>query len=68
VFYSNYKRREAGIITVLRNRVGDVFIMLLSAFLVLNAGFNFLNCVRRRLGLLLVISAITKRAMWPYCS
>ena len=68
VYYLNHKRREAGLITVLSNRVGDVFIMVLTSYLVINRGNQYITSIRVGIASLYLLSAITKRAMWPYCS
>lgn len=68
IFYNNFKRVGAGIITFLSNRLGDAFII---------AGFSglFLGRWRSRIGLhsmermtwgFIFLAAITKRAQVPF--
>lgn len=72
VYYENYKARGAGSTTLLRNRVGDVFIVLL--FLTLAASSVNLpytiapnhTPVLPLLSLLVLLAAITKSAIFPY--
>ena len=67
VFYSNHRRLESGLITVFRNRVGDVFFLGCFFFLFLNGFFLigsgsdfFVFC------LFLFFGAITKSAQVPF--
>lgn len=74
IYFQNVKSFNAGILTALRNRIGDVAILLRIAW-ILNFGdwnfyfiFNFLNLeidfilIRR----LILLAAITKRAQIPF--
>lgn len=68
IFYSNNRRLESGLVTVFRNRVGDVF--FLGCFVVLLMGDCGLSDVFSFLGSLvfgfLFLGAITKRAQFPF--
>lgn len=68
IFYSNYRRLESGLVTVFRNRVGDVF--FLGCFLVLLLGEGGVSDYFSFLGSLmfgfLFLGAITKRAQFPF--
>lgn len=65
MFYSNWKRLNNRIITILRNRFGDGLILLLFSFLLFtpftNAGY--LSCLPVAL---VLFTAITKRAQVPF--
>lgn len=71
IYYQNYKSLNAGTLTVLSNRVGDVFI-LLGIVWILNFGdWSFVAWLgdRNRLFLvsfLIVIASLTKRAQIPF--
>lgn len=73
VYYPTKKSRRAGMLTVLRNRVGDVCILISIAWFRLVGDFNFLVwnnsdefLVSYWLSFLIVIGAITKRAQIPF--
>lgn len=69
IFYKNEKSNRAGILTVLRNRVGDSA-LLLSIACILEFGrwnylfFNFL--INRFILWFIILAAITKRAQIPF--
>lgn len=76
VYYQNIKSFNAGIITALRNRVGDVIILISIAW-ILNFGrwnfifyFDFIKDDTRMniLSWLVIIAAFTKRAQIPFSS
>lgn len=74
VYYPTKKSRSAGMLTVLRNRVGDVCILLSIALFRLFGDFNFPIWVNLlpfqetggTIGLLIMLAAITKRAQVPF--
>lgn len=73
IFYQNIKSANAGIITVLSNRIGDVAILLCIAWLLNFGSWNFFYIqfiYNSREGLvvlrLVVLAAITKRAQMPF--
>lgn len=68
IFYQNESSRNAGILTILRNRIGDVAIILGVRIISLNGRFNFIfldNCTVF-MGSLIILAAITKRAQIPF--
>lgn len=74
IYYQNEKSANAGILTALSNRIGDVAILLAISLLASRGGWNFyfyteLLSARegaRLLGGLVVLAAITKRAQIPF--
>lgn len=73
IYYQNVKRANAGIITVLSNRVGDVAILLCIAWLLNFGGWNFfyLQFIYNYEDIyfmlfLVILAAITKRAQIPF--
>jgi NADH-ubiquinone oxidoreductase chain 5 len=74
IFYENRKSSRAGILTILSNRVGDIFILLSVGLSVEMGRINFfffqgfVGC-RNNYNLIfffLVVAAITKRAQIPF--
>ena len=74
IYYQNEKSNNAGIITILSNRVGDVAILLSISWL-LNFGswnFYYLQLIYAGdrallfLGLIVILAAITKSAQMPF--
>lgn len=68
IFYSNYRRLESGLVTVFRNRVGDVFflgcmLLLFMGGLGLTDSFDYLGFI---LFIFLFLGAMTKRAQFPF--
>ena len=73
VYYPTKKSRRAGILTVLRNRVGDICILISIAWFTILGDFNFLVWNNSRelflnywLPFLIILGAITKRAQIPF--
>lgn len=73
IYYQNIKSANAGIVTILSNRVGDVAILLSIAWLFNFGGWNFFYLqfiVPRKdlfyLIVLIVLAAITKSAQMPF--
>ena len=72
IYYSSWKSSNAGILTALINRVGDVFILLAIGFFLLEGGYN-LNLTALQSSsravypvCLLVLARITKSAQIPF--
>lgn len=74
IYYQNEKSANAGILTALSNRIGDVAILLGIRIIISRGGWNFYfytdlfnnyegNSI---LGVLIVLAAITKRAQIPF--
>nr|BDU79014.1 NADH dehydrogenase subunit 5 [Homona magnanima] len=76
IFYQNTKSYNAGMLTALSNRIGDVFILLSIAWM-LNYGswnyifyLNFMNndyCMNM-IGTMIILAAMTKSAQIPFSS
>lgn len=74
IYYQNVKSYNAGILTALSNRIGDVAILLAIAWLFNYGSFNYLfyiELVKLELPIILVsclivLAAITKRAQIPF--
>lgn len=74
IYYSSKKSNSAGILTVLRNRVGDVCLLITIAWFSITGDFVYLfwvegldvlnNC--NILSLLIILAAITKSAQIPF--
>ena len=69
IFYQNSLRLESGLITVFRNRVGDVFFLISFLFFYRRGGFGWDVCSyggREIFLFCLFLGAITKRAQVPF--
>nr|YP_010852815.1 NADH dehydrogenase subunit 5 [Graphium cloanthus]WGL40234.1 NADH dehydrogenase subunit 5 [Graphium cloanthus]WHN78800.1 NADH dehydrogenase subunit 5 [Graphium agamemnon] len=76
IFYQNIKSYNAGMLTALSNRIGDVMILMLISWM-MNYGswnyifyLNFMNndYIMKIISLLLIIAAMTKSAQIPFSS
>lgn len=73
IYYQNFKSANAGLVTILSNRIGDVAILLAIAWAA-NYGrwnfffFQFIFSVNRNVTLitLIIVAALTKRAQMPF--
>lgn len=76
IYYQNVKSYNAGMLTALSNRIGDVALLMVIAWILNFGRWNFvyyLDCIRGRveielISLLVVLAAITKRAQIPFSS
>lgn len=68
IYYNNERSANAGMLTVLRNRVGDVAILIRIGFLIIKGGLNFLLIDRTDflVRALVVLAAFTKSAQIPF--
>lgn len=74
IYFQNVKSYNAGILTALSNRIGDVFILLSIAWIINLGSWNYIFYLELEtfkiemqiIGLLVIIAAITKRAQIPY--
>lgn len=76
IYYQNFKSYNAGILTALSNRIGDVIILIVISWMINYGRWNyifFLNFINndyiiKIIGILLIIAAITKSAQIPFRS
>lgn len=73
IYFYSIKSLNAGVLTVLRNRVGDVFLIFSIMILSKNGSWEFWNSILNekynfRLFLVIILAAITKRAQVPFSS
>nr|AND96739.1 NADH deshydrogenase subunit 5 [Onthophagus nitidior] len=75
IYYQNVKSYNAGMITALSNRIGDVFLLLSIAWMMNYGGFNYYFYVDYMksdgifiIGLFIMIAAMTKSAQIPFSS
>ena len=72
IYYSRAKRYNAGILTAIINRVGDVLVMLRISLILIDGGYNFNiyrvhnSSVSTLIVFLVIFAAITKRAQIPF--
>ena len=74
IFYQNSKSFNSGILTVLRNRIGDVILLIAISWIINLGSWNFifyLNIIKSEeviiiILFLVIIAAITKRAQIPF--
>nr|AUN45081.1 NADH dehydrogenase subunit 5 [Macrophthalmus darwinensis] len=73
IFYQNEKSANAGMLTILSNRVGDVAILLSIGLMVSLGSWNFIYCVYELsdekwilLKFLVMLAAMTKSAQMPF--
>nr|YP_010716090.1 NADH dehydrogenase subunit 5 [Parnassius schultei]WDE75813.1 NADH dehydrogenase subunit 5 [Parnassius schultei] len=76
IYYQNIKSYNAGMLTALSNRIGDVMILMVISWM-MNYGswnyifyLNFMNndCSMKIIGILVIIAAMTKSAQIPFSS
>nr|AND96413.1 NADH deshydrogenase subunit 5 [Phalops ardea] len=75
IYYQNVKSYNAGMITALSNRIGDVFLLLSIAWMMNYGGFNYYYYVDYMkndqliiISLFVMIAAMTKSAQIPFSS
>nr|QNE86004.1 NADH dehydrogenase subunit 5 [Molanna angustata] len=74
IYYQNVKSYNAGMVTVLSNRVGDVAILMCIAWMLNFGGWNFFiylnymkfNWLYMMIGVLVILASITKSAQIPF--
>lgn len=74
IYYQNIKSYNAGIITALSNRIGDVLILLSIAWILNFGSWNYIfyldiindSLPLKYIGIILVFAAMTKRAQIPF--
>lgn len=74
IYYQNVKSYNAGILTVLSNRIGDVIILVSIGIIINLGGWNyylfgeFIFSEIKFIGLIIILAGITKRAQIPFSS
>lgn len=70
IYYQNYNRFVSGMLTVLINRIGDMFILFRLGIIVILGSWNFCNFNKLKffILLILIIAFFTKRAQIPFSS
>lgn len=76
IYYQNVKSYNAGIITALINRIGDVILLIAISWILNYGSWNYIfyiDYIRKDyyiqiIGVLVIIAAITKRAQIPFSS
>lgn len=76
IYYQNFKSFNAGILTALSNRIGDVFILISIAWFINYGRWNYifyLNFIKNDFSIIIIrsiiiLAAITKRAQIPFRS
>lgn len=74
IYYQNVKSFNAGILTVLTNRLGDVALLICIAWMINFGRWNYLNYTEMNckeiqiIGILVIFAAWTKRAQIPFRS
>jgi len=74
IYYQNVSSYRAGILTALRNRVGDVALLIRIAWIVYVGGWNYIFYLDNKrlemyiITIIVILAAITKRAQIPFSS
>nr|QTJ29938.1 NADH dehydrogenase subunit 5 [Graphium mullah chungianus] len=76
IFYQNIKSYNAGMLTALSNRIGDVMILMLISWMMNYGSWNYIfyldfmnnDYSMKMISLLLIIAAMTKSAQIPFSS
>nr|AND96400.1 NADH deshydrogenase subunit 5 [Onthophagus bicallosus] len=75
IYYQNVKSYNAGMITALSNRIGDVFLLLSIAWMMNYGSFNYyfyVSCINQDnlniISVFIMIAALTKSAQIPFSS
>uniref|UniRef100_A0AAU7NK13 NADH-ubiquinone oxidoreductase chain 5 n=1 Tax=Solus parvifenestratus TaxID=1108703 RepID=A0AAU7NK13_9NEOP len=76
IYYQNIKSYNAGMLTALTNRIGDVFILMVISWMLNYGSWNYIfylefmsnDLVMQIVGALIVMAAMTKSAQIPFSS
>nr|WNO18635.1 NADH dehydrogenase subunit 5 [Tagiades gana gana] len=76
IYYQNLKSYNAGMLTALSNRIGDVFILMIIAWMLNYGSWNYIfyldfmsnDCEMIIIAALVIIAAMTKSAQIPFSS
>nr|YP_009542269.1 NADH dehydrogenase subunit 5 [Lasiommata deidamia]AYU56842.1 NADH dehydrogenase subunit 5 [Lasiommata deidamia] len=76
IYYQNMKSYSAGMLTVLSNRIGDVMILMVIAWMMNYGSWNYIfylnfmssDLSMKIIGLMIILAAMTKSAQIPFSS
>nr|YP_009136711.1 NADH dehydrogenase subunit 5 [Zinaida jigongi]AKE07316.1 NADH dehydrogenase subunit 5 [Zinaida jigongi] len=76
IYYQNFKSFNAGMLTALSNRIGDVFILMMISWMMNYGSWNYIfylsfmvnDYVMNFVGVMVIIAAMTKSAQIPFSS
>nr|WRO39112.1 NADH dehydrogenase subunit 5 [Polyura arja] len=76
IYYQNIKSYNAGMLTVLSNRIGDVMILMVIAWMMNYGSWNFIfyldfmndDMVMKFIGVMIILAGMTKSAQIPFSS
>nr|QUS63485.1 NADH dehydrogenase subunit 5 [Odontoptilum angulatum] len=76
IYYQNYKSYNAGMLTALSNRIGDVFILMIISWMLNYGSWNYIfyldfmsnDLEMNFIGVMIIIAAMTKSAQIPFSS
>uniref|UniRef100_UPI0030FE7615 NADH dehydrogenase subunit 5 n=1 Tax=Coladenia agnioides TaxID=2866479 RepID=UPI0030FE7615 len=76
IYYQNLKSYNAGMLTALSNRIGDVFILMIISWMINYGSWNYIyyldfmknDLEMKIIGMMLIIAAMTKSAQIPFSS
>nr|AZL93110.1 NADH dehydrogenase subunit 5 [Aulacus sinensis] len=72
IYYQNFSSFQAGYLTILLNRVGDIMLIIMISFMMIIGKFNFINLkyifFNKNVIILIIIAGMTKSAQVPFSS
>nr|YP_010726186.1 NADH dehydrogenase subunit 5 [Erasmia pulchella]WDY84167.1 NADH dehydrogenase subunit 5 [Erasmia pulchella] len=76
IYYQNFKSFNAGMLTALSNRIGDVFILMVIAWMLNYGSWNYIFYLEfmsfdysmTMIGVMIILAAMTKSAQIPFSS
>nr|AQT38642.1 NADH dehydrogenase subunit 5 [Megathymus cofaqui cofaqui] len=76
IYYQNWKSYNAGMLTALSNRIGDVFILMVISWMVNYGSWNYIfylnfmgnDLAMKIISVMIIIAAMTKSAQIPFSS
>lgn len=75
IYFQNIKSYNAGILTALSNRIGDIALLIAIAWILNYGRWNYIfyielynNSIMKIVGIFIILAAITKRAQIPFSS
>nr|YP_009110179.1 NADH dehydrogenase subunit 5 [Rhodopsona rubiginosa]AIW64884.1 NADH dehydrogenase subunit 5 [Rhodopsona rubiginosa] len=76
IYYQNFKSFNAGMLTALSNRIGDVFILMVIAWMLNYGSWNYIFYLEfmvtdfsmMMIGVMIILAAMTKSAQIPFSS